>query len=174
MGKYKTTEYISEYAYTPYDKNDKVPNSSFVSNIPDVLETELGDIQIYDEDSAFAPQVDVYSEFVVLKSWKHDKKSDWYTHIQTGIKVKLEIIRSHALDYKNPGDGWENRTLTVKIPIPSERGKNPNSHNNRTIPGLISKDVRLTEEQWQTVAKMGNGKGYSQGVRNLLADLEML
>lgn len=93
--------------------------------------------------------------------WEHQTKNAWYTHKTTGLKVKKEVLRTD--------DGSYITTLTVKTPIPSERGKNPNSHNNRKIPGLVSRDVRLTEEQWQTVESLGDGKGYSQGVRNLLS-----
>lgn len=170
--KYKTEVYTSNYSFTPYDR--VISNQNFVSDIPKMLETSFGSILLFDEDSCFYPRVDVYSEFVKKKQWKHCKRTDWYTHELSGIKVKLEIIRSPSLDHKNPGMGWEKQTLTVKIPIPQSdgRGKNPNSHNNkpRIIDGVI-RDIKLTPEQWSQVEALGNGKGYSQGIRNLLQNI---
>lgn len=129
MVKYSTKTYTSRLDYTPCDK--VINNKTFLSNIPDSLETELGSIQLFDGED-FIPQLSVYWEFAKNKGeWKHCKKSDFYTHLKTGIKVKLEVIRSHALDYTNPSNGWEKRTLTVKIPQSDGRGTNPNSHHNK-------------------------------------------
>jgi len=167
MVKYKTETHTKLYDHTPYDRSEEnLPCRKVTGAIPDSVEGVL----LFDEDGDFIPQINVYSEHTKPKDlvWKHDKKSDWYTH-ESGLKAKLEEVKKGLNNASQ--NGWVRTTLTVKIPQPSERGKNPNSHNNRAIPGLMSKDISLTEEQWQTVEKIGSGKGYSQGVRNLLARL---
>lgn len=166
--KYRTETYTSNYSYTPWDRNQSIPQTQYASDIPNILETDLGNIELFDSDSAFVPKVDVYSEFIEDKQWKHCKKSDWYTHLLTGIKLKLEIIRSHELDYKIPGCGRETKTLTVKIPLPDGRGKNPKSHQNKPSIEGKTKNVKLTDREWEKLAVLGEGKGYSQGIRNLI------
>jgi hypothetical protein len=164
MVKYKIETYTRTYDHTPYDHaEENLPCHRLTGSIPDSIEG----IQLFDEDGGFIPLINVYSEFTKPGDivWKHCKKTDWYTH-KSGLKVRLEEIKSGL---KNANEnGWIKTTLTVKIPLPSERGKNPNSHNNRAIPGLITKDINLTEDQWQLVDALGKGKGYSQGIRNLL------
>ena len=173
MVKYRTETYERYTAWTSYNQLSleaaKSIQDSCYDDIPETIETELGDIEVFNDRDGFTPVNEAYEN--PGKIWSHNKRSDWYTHVRTGIKVKKEVIKSPNYDKPN-GNGTCTTTLTVKIPIPSERGKNPNSHHNRAIPGLISKDVRLTEDQWQTVESWGDGKGYSQGVRNLLGRFE--
>jgi hypothetical protein len=176
MVKYKTEAYTKYHAWTSYTQLSaeaaKAIQDSCYDEIPTEIEVEIEGnhslVIFYDAWGDFTPVNEAYEN--PGKVWSHSKKSDWYTHIATGIKVKMEVVKSPNYDKPN-GNGSCTTTLTVKIPTPSERGKNPNSHNNRAIPGLLSKDINLTEEQWQTVEKMGSGKGYSQGVRNLLGQL---
>jgi len=174
MVRYRTETYTANKSYSSHrnlsvEESNGIAASNF-NKIPDELQVEINQthylLVLYDAYGDFIPSVEAYEN--PGKIWSHNKKSDWYTHVETGVKVKREVVKTP--DYDKP-NGSSTTTLTVKIPIPSERGKNPNSHNNRAIPGLISKDVRLTEEQWQTVESLGNGKGYSQGVRNLLTAL---
>lgn len=166
--KYTTNTYTSYFSYTPYDKDENINQKEYTNSIPTDLNTEWGIIKLFDEDNAFAPRVDVYSEFVKNKQWRHCKKSDWYTHLSAGIKVKLEIIRDHRLDYKIPGCGRETRTLTVKIPLPNGRGKNPKSHHNKPSIEGKTRNIKLTDWEWEKLAVLGEGKGYSQGIRNLI------
>ncbi|MFM6158101.1 MAG: hypothetical protein ACKPE3_34760, partial [Sphaerospermopsis kisseleviana] len=63
------------------------------------------------------------------------------------------------------------KTLTIKIPQLNVdgRGKNPKSHNNKPkIIDGVTRDIKLTPEQWSQVEILGQGQGYSQGIRNLL------
>lgn len=171
MVKYKTEVYEKHHSYASYNKlspaHAKAIQDSCYDDLPDTVETPLGTVEIYDRYE-FLPINEAYEN--PGKIWTHSKKTDWYTHVATGLKVKKEVVKSPNYDSPN-GNGECTITLTVKIPMPSERGKNPNSHNNRAIPGLTSRDVRLTDDQWQRVRELGEGKGYSQGIRNLLSYL---
>ena len=134
--------------------------------IPDFLETEQGMIQLFDNDGIFVPSVEAYGnpDF----PWIHNQKSDWYTHVLTGVKVKIEVKKSPNYDKWN-GDGNCTTTLTVKIPLLFGSGKNPNSHHNK--PKIVdgkTRDIKLTPQEWEKLQVLGEGKGYSQGVRNLL------
>jgi hypothetical protein len=85
------------------------------------------------------------------------------------VKIKKEVVKSPDYD-KSTGNGSCTTTLTVKIPLPDARGTHPNSYNNRVFLG-VTKDIKLTEDQWEVVKKLGHGKGYSEGIRNLLKNV---
>ena len=161
---FKTLTYRAVHAYTSYAKlSDKEADSIASGNfndIPDVIETDLGNIDIADD----VYMVDAYENPGF--SWIHSKKSDWYTHVPTGIKVKKVVKKSPDYDKPN-GNGVCETTLTVKIPLPSRRGQNPNSHHNRTKTGNISRSIRLSAEDWELLALLGNGS-HSQGIKNIL------
>ena len=166
MVKYRTETYEKYDAWTSYNKLSAEAAKAIEDSCYDEIPETIEDIEVFNDRDGFIPVSEAYEN--PGKIWSHNKKSDWYTHVQTGIKVKKGVVRSP--NYDSPyGNGSCTTTLTVKIPIPSERGKNPNSHNNRKIPGLIQKDINLTEDQWQRVREAGEGKGYSQGIRNLLS-----
>lgn len=162
--KYTTQIYTAFHAYTSYNKlSESYAKSIAAANyndIPDVIETSLGDIDIADD----IYMIEAYENG---KLWSHSKKSDWYTHIPTGVKIKKEV--KTACDYDKPfGNGTSETTITVKIPLPDGRGKNPKSHNNKPRIGGKCRQVKLSEEEWETLKTLGEGKGYSQGIRNLL------
>ena len=161
---FKTLTYRAVHAYTSHAKlSDKEADSIASRNfndIPDVIETDLGNIDIADD----VYMVDAYEN--PGKAWIHSKKSDWYTHVPTGIKVKKVVKKSPNYNKPN-GEGVCETTLTVKIPLPSRRGQNPNSHHNRTKTGNISRSIRLSAEEWELLGLLGNGS-YSQGVKNIL------
>jgi hypothetical protein len=165
MTKYDTFVYTAYYAYTSYNKLSDSHAKSIASgnynDIPDVIETGLGDIDIADD----IYMIEAYEN--PGKLWSHCKKSDWYTHVASGIKVKKEVKKSSNYDKPN-GDGTCETTLTVKIPVPDGRGKNPNSHNNKPKIDGTSRQIKLSEEEWEILKTLGEGKGYSQGIRNLL------
>lgn len=171
MVKYKTETYTKHHAWTSYTQLSanaaKAIEDSCYDNIPSIFKTELGDVELLVAYSnEFIPPLSVYSD--PGKVWSHNKHSDWYTHVETGVKVKKEVVKSTNYDKPN-GNGTCTTTLTVKIPLPSGRGKNPNSHHNKPkMPDKIIKDIGLTEDEWEQVERLGNGKGYSQGIRNLL------
>ena len=161
---FKSLTYKAVHAYTSYNKlsiteADRIASVNF-NDIPDVIETDLGNIYIADDvyiiDACENPG----------KTWNHNKKSDWYTHVPTGVKVKKESKKSPNYNKPN-GEGVCETTLTVKIPLPSRRGQNPNSHHNRTRTGNISRSIRLSTEEWELLGLLGNGN-YSQGVKNIL------
>ncbi len=165
MTKYNTVKYTAYHAYTSYNKlSDSYAKSIASGNyndIPDVIETGLGDIDIADD----IYMIEAYEN--PGKLWSHCKKSDWYTHVPTGIKIRKEVKKSH--DYDKPfGNGTSETTLKVKIPVPDGRGKNPNSHNNKPKIDGTSRQIKLSEEEWKILKNLGEGKGYSQGIRNLL------
>jgi hypothetical protein len=173
MVKYRTETYTKHHAWTSYNnlsiEQTKAIQDSCYDEIPETIETDLGIADLYK-----------WGEFLLIneayenpgKVWSHNKKSDWYIHVATGIKVKKEVVKSTNYDKPN-GNGSYTTTLTVKIPLPSKRGKNPNSHHNKPkMPDKIIRDIGLTEGEWEQVERLGNGKGYSQGVRNLLALFE--
>lgn len=174
MVKYRTETYTANKAYSSH-RNLSVEELNGIeaanyNKIPDDIQVEIDQthhlVILYDAYGDFIPSVESYEN--PGKVWSHSKKSDWYTHIQSGVKVKLEHLKTP--DYNKPnGNGTCTTTLTVKIPLPSERGKNPNSHNNKPkMPDKIIRDIGLTEGEWEQVDKLGKGKGYSQGIRNLL------
>jgi hypothetical protein len=162
--KYKTLTYEAVHAYTSYNKlsvkeADRIASGNF-NDIPDVIETDLGNIDIADDvymvDACENPG----------KTWNHNKKSDWYTHVPTGVKVKKVVKKSPDYDKPN-GEGVCETTLAVKIPLPSRRGQNPNSHHNRIKTGNVSRSIRLSTEEWELLGLLGNGS-YSQGIKNTL------
>ncbi|MFM6151392.1 MAG: hypothetical protein ACKPE3_00070 [Sphaerospermopsis kisseleviana] len=170
--KYKTEVYTSYHSYTSYDKLSlkeiEAIQDSCYDDIPNVVETTLGSVTIYDDAGGFIPVFDYY--YNPKKTWDYSPRSDWYTHVSTGLKVKQEIYKSPNYDSPNGnGRGVRKITLTVKIPQLDGRGKNPKSHNNKPkIIDGVTKDIRLTPEQWSQVEILGQGQGYSQGIRNLL------
>jgi len=162
--KYKTLIYKAVRVYTSYNKLSITEANNIASqnynDIPDVIKTDFGDIDIADD----VYMVDAYEN--PGKTWSHSKKSGWYMHVPTGIKVKKVVKKSH--DYNRPnGEGACETTLTVKIPLPSRRGQNPNSHHNRTKTGNISRSIRLSVEKWELLKLLGKGS-YSQGINNIL------
>jgi hypothetical protein len=161
---FKSLTYKAVHAYTSYAKlsdkeAERIASGNF-NDIPDVIETDLGNIDIADD----VHMVDAYENPGL--SWVHNKKSDWYTHVPTGVKVKKVVKKSPNYNKPN-GEGFCETTLTVKIPLPSRRGQNPNSHHNRTKTGNVSRSIRLSAEDWELLALLGNGN-YSQGIRNIL------
>lgn len=168
MVRYKTEIYTATKAYTSH-RNLSVAEFERIDDancdsMPNVLKTELGTIDISNQRDGFIPSLEAYENPGQL--WSHSKKTDWYTHIPTGVKVKKEVVKFPDYDKPN-GNGSCTTTLTVKIPLPDGRGKNPNSYNNKVYLG-VSKDIKLTEDQWKVVERLGHGKGYSEGIRNLL------
>jgi len=162
--KYKTLIYRAVHAYTSYARlsakeADRIASQNY-NDIPDVIVTNLDNIDIAND----VYMVDAYEN--PGKTWNHSKKSDWYTHVPTGIKVKKVVKKSHDYDKPN-GEGVCETTLTVKIPLPSRRGQNPNSHHNREKTGNVSRSIRLSVEDWELLALLGNGS-HSQGIRNIL------
>jgi hypothetical protein len=167
--KYKTEVYTAIKAYSSHKNLSyaqiKCIEDSNYDNIPSILETELGNIEVYNTYDEFVPPILCYEK--PNQIWSHSKKSDWYTHILTGVKIKL--VQKRTPDYsKENGCGSCTTTLLVKVPQPSNRGKNPDSHRNK--PKLISaiRNIGLTDEQWEKIESLGEGKGYSHGVRKLL------
>ena len=138
---------------------DSIASQNY-NDIPNVIETDLGNIDIADD----VYMVDAYEN--PGKIWSHNKKSDWYTHVPTGLRVKKVVKKSNNYDKLN-GDGVCETTLTVKIPVPDGRGKNPNSHHNRPRTGNVSRNIRLSAEDWELLALLGNGS-HSQGIKNIL------
>lgn len=174
MVKYRTETYTRHHAWTSYNQLSaeaaKSIEDSCYDEIPETIETELGCIELFNDRDGFTPVNKAYEN--PGKIWSHNKKSDWYTHVATGVRVKKEVVKSTNYDKPN-GNGTCTTTLTVKIPLPSKRGKNLNSHHNKPkMPDRVTKDINLTAEQWEQVEKLGNGKGYSQGIRELLNRLE--
>lgn len=162
--KYKTLTYRAYRAYTSYNKLSITEAYKLASgdydDIPDVIETDFGDVDIADD----VYMIDAYEN--PGKTWIHSKKSGWYTHVATGLRVKKVVKKSNNYDKPN-GEGVCETTLTVKIPLPSKRGQNPNSHHNRTKTGNISRSIRLSAEDWELLGLLGNGS-YSQGIKNIL------
>ena len=138
---------------------DSIASQNY-NDIPDVIETDLGNIDISDDIYI----IDAYEN--PGKTWNHNKKSDWYTHVPTGVKLKKVSKKSPDYDKLN-GNGVCETTLTVKIPVPDGRGKNPNSHHNRPRTGNLSRNIRLSTEEWELLALLGDGS-HSQGIRNIL------
>jgi hypothetical protein len=168
MVSYKTEVYKATKAYTSHSnvsvaEFEKI-NATNYDNIPTEIEVGTELVILYDAWGGFIPSYSAYENPGQL--WSHSKKTDWYTHTLTGVKVKKEVIKTPDYDKPN-GNGSCTTTLTVKIPLPDARGTHPNSYNNRVYLG-ISKDIKLTEDQWEVVKKLGHGKGYSEGIRNLL------
>lgn len=167
--KYTTHTYTKYTAYTSYPNLSleaaKAIEDSCFDEIPDFLETELGNVQLFDNDGHFVPSIEAYEnpDF----PWIHNKRSDWYTHVVTAVKVKRIIKKSPNYDKWN-GEGTCTTTLTVKIPLLDGRGKNPNSHHNKPVVDGKTRDIKLTDHEWEKLKVLGEGKGYSQGVRNLL------
>ena len=164
MTQFKTLTYRAVHAYTSYARlsakeADSIASGNF-NDIPNVIETDLGNIDISDD----VYMVDAYEN--PGKAWIHSKKSDWYTHVPTGVKVKKESKKSPDYDKPN-GNGVCETTLTIKIPLPSKRGQNPNSHHNRKKAGNVSRSIRLSAEDWELLALLGDGS-HSQGIRNIL------
>lgn len=128
MVKYKTETYTAHKAYTSFSKlsnaQAKAIQDSCYDNIPNVIEG----IEIYDNYADFVPAISAYHD--PGKVWEHNKKSGWYTHLKTGLKVKEEKNKSPNYDSLN-GNGTCTTTLTVKIPQIDGRGTNPNSHHNK-------------------------------------------
>ncbi|MFM6003788.1 MAG: hypothetical protein ACKPA7_09845 [Sphaerospermopsis kisseleviana] len=167
--KYTTEVYTSYHSYTSYDKLLSELNAiqdSCYDAIPNVVSTTLGPVTIY-YDGDFVPAFEYYEN--PKKTWDYNPKSNWYTHVSTGLKVKEEIYKSPNYDSPN-GHGVCKKTLTIKIPQLNVdgRGKNPKSHNNKPKIDGVTKDIKLTPEQWSQVEVLGKGQGYSQGIRNLL------
>ena len=162
--KYKTLTYKAVHAYTSYARLSAKEADSIASqnynDIPSVIETDLGNIDIADD----VYMVDAYEN--PGKTWSHSRKSDWYTHVPTRVKVKKVVKKSNNYDKPN-GEGVCETTLTVKIPLPSKRGQNPNSHHNRKKTGNVSRSIRLSAEDWELLALLGNGS-HSQGIKNIL------
>ena len=161
--KYKILTYKAIHAYTSHKhlsdaEADRIASQNY-NDIPDVIETDLGNIDIADD----VYMVDAYKN--PGKTWSHSKKSDWYTHVPTGVKVKKESKKSPNYFHKLPPIC--ETTLTVKIPLPSKRGQNPNSHHNRKKTGNVSRSIRLSAEDWELLALLGNGS-HSQGIKNIL------
>ncbi len=171
MVRYKTEVYTATKAYTSHrnlSANELVGiDDANYDNIPNVLKTELGTIDISNQRDGFIPSLEAYENPGQL--WSHSKRTDWYTHILTGVKVKKEVVKSPDYDKPN-GNGSCTTILTVKIPLPDARGTHPNSHNNKVSLG-VSKDIKLTEDQWKVVERLGHGRGYSEGIRNLLKNV---
>lgn len=120
--KYETKVYSRHHAYTSYQKLSseaaKAIDNSCYDEIPDTIDG----VEVFNDRDGFTPPLS--------EEWGHNKKSDWYTHVPTGIKVKLEVKATP--DYhKVGGNGACKTTLTVKIPLPDGRGSNPNSHHNK-------------------------------------------
>lgn len=130
--KYETKVYTRYNAYTSHNNLDLNQEKGIINScydeIPDTLETELGNIDLFNVYGEFIPLNDSYEN--PGKAWEHNKRSDWYTHIPTGIKVKKEVKKSPNFN-KWKGEGSCTTTLTVKIPLPDGRGSNPNSHHNK-------------------------------------------
>lgn len=170
--KYKIETYTKYSAYTSYSnlspKEAKAVEDSCFNEIPDTLETDLGNVQLFDNDGHFVPSIETYEnpDF----PWIHNKRSDWYTHVVTAVKVRKEVRKSPDYDKWN-GEGTCTTTLTVKIPLLDGRGKNPNSHHNKPVVNGKTRDIKLTDEEWEKLKTLGEGKGYSQGVRNLLSNV---
>lgn len=166
--KYTTEVYTKYFAYTSYPNLSleaaKAIQDSCFDEIPDTLKTELGNIKLFDGYD-FIPLINAYQD--PGKTWIHNKKSDWYTHVQTGVKVKKEVKKSPNYSKWN-GEGHCTTTLTVKIPLPDGRGKNPNSHHNKPSIEGRTRNVKLTDWEWEKLKVLGEGKGYSQGIRNLI------
>ncbi len=171
MTKYDTFVYTAYYAYTSYNKlspeTAKAIEDSCFDNIPNVILIGSLPVQLFDPIFGyFIPENEAYEN--PGKIWIYNKKSNWYTHVPTGLRLKKEVKKSSNYDKPN-GDGTCETTLTAKIPVPDGRGKNPNSHNNK--PKIIdgtSRQIKLSEEEWKILKNLGEGKGYSQGIRNLL------
>lgn len=140
MVKYKMETYKKFTSYTSYNNlslgQAKAIQDSCFDNIPKTIETNLGVVEIYNSQSDFLPYCFCYAWPNFLgtcndcKVWSHNKKSDWYTHVPTGIKVKKEVVKSPNYDKTN-GYGECTITVTVKIPVQDGRGQNPNSHHNK-------------------------------------------
>jgi hypothetical protein len=169
--KYKTHVYEKRSAYTSYSRlsieTAKAIEDSCFDNIPNVIPIGIDSlpVQLFDPIFGyFIPENEAYEN--PGKTWNHNKKSDWYTHVPTGLRVKKVVKKSNNYDKPN-GDGVCETTLTVKIPLPSRRGQNPNSHHNRTKTGNISRSIRLSAEEWELLGLLGDGS-YSQGVKNIL------
>lgn len=163
--KYTIVVYEARHSYTSYnnlslEKSSQIGVGNF-SNIPEVIRTELGDINIADDQYI----IDAWEN--PGKTWIHNKKSDWYTHVPTGIKIRQET-RSSPEYHKPNGCGDSTTTLTVKIPLPDGRGKNPNSHHNKPSIEGKTRNIKLTDWEWEKLAALGEGKGFSQGIRNLI------
>ena len=171
MVRYKTEVYTKHDAYTSYPnlslEQAKAIEAGCYDEIPNKLNTYLGDVEISNQCDSFIPSLEAYENPGQL--WSHSKRTDWYTHVLTGVKVKKEVVKSPDYDKPN-GNGSCTVTLTVKIPLPDARGTHPNSYNNRVYLG-VSKDIKLTEDQWEVVKRLGHGRGYSEGIRNLLKNV---
>lgn len=167
--KYITQIYTKYFAYTSYPNLSleaaKAIEDSCFDEIPNILKTELGSIELFDGYGHFVPSIEAYEN--PGKTWIHNKRSDWYAHVPTGVKVKKEVKKSPNYDKWN-GEGSCTTTLTVRIPLPDGRGKNPNSHHNKPAINGKTRDIKLTDCEWEKLQVFGEGKGYSQGIRNLL------
>lgn len=167
--KYKTHVYEKRSAYTSYARlspeTAKAIEDSCFDNIPNVVFVDSFPIQLFDPNFGyFIPENEAHEN--PGKVWSHNKKSDWYTHVPTGLRVKKVVKKSP--NYNKPsGEGFCETTLTVKIPLPSRRGQNPNSHHNRPKTGNVSRNIRLSVEDWELLALLGDGS-YSQGIKNIL------
>ena len=90
MVKYKTEVYTKYHAWTSYNnltpEQAKAIQDSCYDEIPDKVETYLGVVKLYNKWEEFLPINEAYEN--PGKIWSHNKKSDWYTHVETGLKVK--------------------------------------------------------------------------------------
>ncbi|MFM6137494.1 MAG: hypothetical protein ACKPCP_25680 [Sphaerospermopsis kisseleviana] len=166
--KYKTEIYTSYHSYTSYDKLSLKEIEAIQDSCYDDIPTVVGSVTIYDDAGDFVPAFEYY--YNPKKTWDYSPRSNWYTHVSTGLKVKEEIYKSPNYDSPS-GHGVCKKTLTIKIPQLNVdgRGKNPKSHNNKPkIIDGVTRDIKLTPEQWSQVEVLGKGQGYSQGIRNLL------
>lgn len=168
--KYKTQVFEKRSAYTSYNKlspeTAKAIEDSCFDNIPNVIPISGSlPVQLFDPIFGyFIPENEAHEN--PGKTWNHNKKSDWYTHVPTGLRVKKVVRKSNNYNKPN-GEGVCETTLTVKIPVPDGRGKNPNSHHNRPKTGNVSRNIRLSVEDWELLALLGDGS-YSQGIKNIL------
>lgn len=120
--KYETKTYTKHHAYTSYSHLDEWEEKGIEDSCYDNIPDDVEGVEVFNDRDGFIPPIS--------EEWEHSKKTDWYAHVPTGIKVKLEVKATP--DYhKVGGHGSCTTTLTVKIPLPDGRGMNPNSHHNK-------------------------------------------
>ncbi|MFM6004454.1 MAG: hypothetical protein ACKPA7_12885, partial [Sphaerospermopsis kisseleviana] len=94
--KYKTEIYASYHSYTSYDKLSLKEIEAIRDSCYDDIPTVVGSVTIYDDAGDFVPAFEYYEN--PKKNWDYNTRSNWYTHVKTGLKVKEEIYKSPNYD----------------------------------------------------------------------------
>lgn len=154
--RYKQQEYISHYFCSPHDADNNV----YEDNIPENLNVNGIEVRIFD-GTDFLPETSNQ-----IKSWKKCPRSGFYTHVETGLKVKLRKIVDSKLHHQDLDMGTDTftileiRSLKVKIPVgkPINENSLKNLNPKQKREAAVRVNVRLDPKTIELAKKLGNGK----------------